>query len=30
MKIKVLKSGSVKMSDSICPWMIDVPEGPRV
>ena len=27
MKIKVIKkSGAVKMSDSVCPWMIDVPE----
>jgi len=27
MKIKVIKkSGTVKMSDSVCPWLIDVPE----
>ena len=30
MKIKIVKkSGVVKMSDSVCPWMIEVPEEKR-
>ena len=30
MKIKIIKkSGTVKMSDTICPWLIDVPEEKR-
>ncbi len=30
MKIKVIKkSGGVKMSDTVCPWLVDVPEEKR-